>query len=134
MANPDHFEVLRQGVESWNAWWEAERFDNAVRAMFAISKEDIQKQDAKWKRPRTWRKRAKRSSGMLILTGFVAILLGTSRGVVEALQEGIQRFRSPQACYPKWRPSTSRSPGQIWFAVVGIVLILTGLLMIAGHD
>ena len=40
---------------------EAERFDNAVRKMFVVSKEELQKRDAKWSRDRA-KKKAKKSS------------------------------------------------------------------------
>ena len=36
---------------------EAERFDNAVRKMFTVSKEDVLKAEAKWKRERAKKKR-----------------------------------------------------------------------------
>jgi hypothetical protein len=36
---------------------EAERFDNAVRKMFTVSKEDMLKEEAKWKRARARKKR-----------------------------------------------------------------------------
>ena len=39
---------------------EAERFDNAVRKMFSVSKEDLLKREAKWKRARARKKRAKK--------------------------------------------------------------------------
>jgi hypothetical protein len=35
---------------------EAERFDNAVRKMFTVSKEDMLKEEAKWKRARARKK------------------------------------------------------------------------------
>jgi hypothetical protein len=38
---------------------EAERFDNAVRKIFTVSKEDVLKEEAKWKRARARKKRAK---------------------------------------------------------------------------
>jgi hypothetical protein len=38
---------------------EAERFDNAVRKMFTVSKEDVLKEEAKWKRSRARKKRVK---------------------------------------------------------------------------
>jgi len=37
---------------------EAERFDNAVRKMFTVSKDDLLKEEAKWKRARARKKRA----------------------------------------------------------------------------
>jgi hypothetical protein len=40
---------------------EAERFDNAVRKMFTVSKEELLKVEAREKRARERRKRAKRS-------------------------------------------------------------------------
>jgi hypothetical protein len=40
---------------------EAERFDNAVRKMFSVSKEDLLKREAKWKRARARKKRAKKN-------------------------------------------------------------------------
>ena len=39
---------------------EAERFDNAVRKMLSISKEEILKAEAKWKREHERKKRAKK--------------------------------------------------------------------------
>ena len=39
---------------------EAERFDNAVRKMFTVSKEEALKAEAKWKRARAKKKRAKK--------------------------------------------------------------------------
>jgi hypothetical protein len=39
---------------------EAERMDNAVRKMFSVSKEEILKEEAKWKRNRESKKRAKK--------------------------------------------------------------------------
>jgi hypothetical protein len=39
---------------------EAEKFDNAVRKMFSVSKEDLLKREAKWKRTRARKKRAKK--------------------------------------------------------------------------
>ena len=42
---------------------EAERFDNAVRKIFSVSKEDFLKAEAKWKRARARKKkRAKKPS------------------------------------------------------------------------
>jgi hypothetical protein len=41
---------------------EAERFDNAVRKMFTVSKDDLQKAEAKWKQAQARKKRAKKSS------------------------------------------------------------------------
>jgi hypothetical protein len=41
---------------------EAERMDNAVRKMFSISKEDILKEEAKWKRARARKKPTKKSA------------------------------------------------------------------------
>ena len=41
---------------------EAERFDNAVRKMFTVSKADLLKAEAKWKRARARKKRAKKVS------------------------------------------------------------------------
>lgn len=38
---------------------EAERFDNAVRKIFSVSKEDLLKREAKWKRARARKKRGK---------------------------------------------------------------------------
>lgn len=40
---------------------EAERFDNAVRTIFTVSKEDVLKEEAKWKRARARKKRARKS-------------------------------------------------------------------------
>jgi hypothetical protein len=39
---------------------EAERMDNAVRKIFTVSKEDLLKEEAKWKRARERKKRAKK--------------------------------------------------------------------------
>jgi hypothetical protein len=39
---------------------EAERFDNAVRKMFSVSKEELRKREAKWKRAQARKKRAKK--------------------------------------------------------------------------
>jgi hypothetical protein len=39
---------------------EAEKFDNAVRKMFSVSKEELLKREAKWKRARTRKKQAKK--------------------------------------------------------------------------
>jgi hypothetical protein len=39
---------------------EAERFDNAVRKMFSVSKEELLKREAKWKRAQAHKKRAKK--------------------------------------------------------------------------
>jgi hypothetical protein len=41
---------------------EAERFDNALRKMFTVSKEDLLKEEAKWKRTRARKKRIKKRS------------------------------------------------------------------------
>ena len=38
---------------------ESERFDNAVRKMFSVSKGDLEKAGAKWKRRRSRKKLAK---------------------------------------------------------------------------
>ncbi len=40
---------------------EAERFDNAVRKMFSVSKEELMKREAKWKWARARKKRVKRA-------------------------------------------------------------------------
>jgi hypothetical protein len=40
---------------------EAERFDNAVRRMFSVSKEELLKREAKWKREQARKKRAKKT-------------------------------------------------------------------------
>lgn len=40
---------------------DGERFDNAVRKLFAVSKEDLLKAEAKWKRARARKKRAKKT-------------------------------------------------------------------------
>lgn len=40
---------------------EAERFDNAVRKMFSVSKEDLQKREAEWKRLRAKKARTKKT-------------------------------------------------------------------------
>jgi len=39
---------------------ESERFDNAVRKIFSVSKEELLKREVKWKRARTRKKRAKK--------------------------------------------------------------------------
>jgi hypothetical protein len=39
---------------------EAERFDNAVRKIFTVSKEDVLKREAKWKRARAKKRQAKK--------------------------------------------------------------------------
>ena len=41
---------------------EAERMDNAVRKLFSVPKEAILKAEAKWKRARAKKKRAKKAS------------------------------------------------------------------------
>ena len=41
---------------------EFERFDNAVRMMFSVPKEEIVKREAQWKRARARKKRAKKRS------------------------------------------------------------------------
>jgi hypothetical protein len=41
---------------------EAERFDNAVRKIFTVSKTDILREEANWKRSRARKKRAKKTS------------------------------------------------------------------------
>jgi hypothetical protein len=38
---------------------EAERFSNAVRKMFSVSKDDLLRREAKWKRSQARKKRAK---------------------------------------------------------------------------
>jgi hypothetical protein len=40
---------------------EAERFDNAVRKMFSVSKEEPLKREAKWKRAQARKKRTKKA-------------------------------------------------------------------------
>lgn len=40
---------------------EAEKFDNALRKVLSVSKEDLLKAEAKWKRERARKKRAKNS-------------------------------------------------------------------------
>lgn len=40
---------------------EAERFDNAVRKIFSVSKEDVLRAGTKWKKARERKKRAKKS-------------------------------------------------------------------------
>lgn len=42
---------------------EAEKFSSAVRKMFSISKEELVKREAKWKRAQAPKKRAKRIKG-----------------------------------------------------------------------
>jgi len=39
---------------------EAERFDNAVRKLFTVSKEELLKREAKWKRAQARKKQAKK--------------------------------------------------------------------------
>jgi hypothetical protein len=39
---------------------ESERMDNAVRKMFSVSKEDLLKKEANWKRVQARKKRAKK--------------------------------------------------------------------------
>ena len=41
---------------------EAERFDNAVRKMFSVSKDDLLKEETKWKRARARKKRTKKTN------------------------------------------------------------------------
>jgi hypothetical protein len=41
---------------------EAERFDNAVRKMFTVSKGDLLKEEAKWKRTQARKRRAKKAA------------------------------------------------------------------------
>lgn len=38
----------------------AERFDNAVRRMFSVSKEELLKREAEWRRAQARKKRAKK--------------------------------------------------------------------------
>ena len=38
---------------------DSERFDNAVRKMFSVSKDDLAKQETKWKRSQSRKKRKK---------------------------------------------------------------------------
>jgi hypothetical protein len=40
---------------------EAERMNNAVRMMFSVSKEDLLKREAKWKRSQARKKKAKKT-------------------------------------------------------------------------
>jgi hypothetical protein len=40
---------------------DAERMDNAVRKMFSVSKEELLKREAAWKRTQARKKRAKKS-------------------------------------------------------------------------
>jgi hypothetical protein len=40
---------------------EAERFDNALRKIFSVSKEELLKREAKWKTARERKNRAKKS-------------------------------------------------------------------------
>ena len=40
---------------------DAERFDNALRRMFSVSKEELLKREAKWKHAQARKKRAKKS-------------------------------------------------------------------------
>ncbi len=40
---------------------EAEKFDNAVRKMFTVSKVELLKREAKWKRARVRKKRSKKA-------------------------------------------------------------------------
>jgi hypothetical protein len=44
---------------------EAERFDNAVRKMFTVSKEDVLKAEKKWKHDRVKKKRAEKTASTL---------------------------------------------------------------------
>ena len=39
---------------------EAERFSNAVTRMFSVSRDELKKREAKWKRAQTRKKRAKK--------------------------------------------------------------------------
>jgi hypothetical protein len=41
---------------------EAERFDNAVRQMFAVSKDALLKEEAKWNKARARKKRSKKTA------------------------------------------------------------------------
>lgn len=41
---------------------EAERMDNAVRKMFSVSKEELQKRETRWKREQARKKRAKKTA------------------------------------------------------------------------
>ncbi len=41
---------------------EAERFDNALRTVLSVSKEELLKREAKWKRMRDRKKRAKKTA------------------------------------------------------------------------
>jgi len=41
---------------------EADKFDNAVRTMFSVSKEELQKREAQWKRSQAKKKRAKKEA------------------------------------------------------------------------
>jgi hypothetical protein len=41
---------------------EAERMDNAVRRMFSVSKDELAKREAKWKRDQARKKRAKKTA------------------------------------------------------------------------
>ena len=41
---------------------DAERFDNAVRKIFTVSKADVLKAEAKWKRSRARKKEAKKTA------------------------------------------------------------------------
>jgi hypothetical protein len=41
---------------------ESERFDNAVRQMFTVSKVDLLKREEKWKKERSRKKRSKKSA------------------------------------------------------------------------
>jgi len=41
---------------------DAERFDNAVRKMFTVSKYDVLKAEAKWRRSRARKKQAKKTA------------------------------------------------------------------------
>ena len=41
---------------------EFERFDNAVRKVLTVSKEDFLKEEAKWKRARARKKRGKKAA------------------------------------------------------------------------
>jgi len=42
---------------------DSERFDNAVRMMFTVSKEEVVRREAEWERARKRKKRAKTKKG-----------------------------------------------------------------------
>jgi len=51
---------------------DAERFDNAVRKMFSVSKDDLLKREAKWKRSQARKKRVKKVFLSVILFSLIS--------------------------------------------------------------